>query len=123
MNFQNLSGTNKFKERFKENLVYSFEQIEIEKEKPENWSKERRYIEKKKAELINFYGARCNNIQCRRRYNLGFKPLEFAHITPTKLSGRNGRGKRNRILDVNKNRKKYMLLCPECHDLFDSGKL
>ena len=45
--------------------------------------------------------------------------MEFAHIIPTKLDGRE-RGSYKRVFDVKSNLDCYLLLCYSCHDLVDN---
>jgi 5-methylcytosine-specific restriction endonuclease McrA len=47
--------------------------------------------------------------------------LEFAHIEPTDLNGR-GRGRKERYYDVINNPTAYLLLCRNCHKLFDAAQ-
>lgn len=88
-------------------------------------NKKNRWFKDRQIEIIQWYGSRCNNPLCQRHYNLGVKPLEFAHIQENGLSGV-GRGRADRILSLMRNLKRlnedgqeYVLLCPECHDKFD----
>ena len=46
--------------------------------------------------------------------------LQFAHITPTKLSGR-GRGSELRYYDIKNNPDQYLLLCITHHQELDYG--
>lgn len=48
--------------------------------------------------------------------------LEFAHKIPNGLNGM-GRGRNKRILDVLKHMDNYILLCKDCHILYDKGVL
>jgi len=48
----------------------------------------------------------------------GKKQLEFAHIEPTGLDGE-GRGSKERMRDIKKNKDKYELLCRPCHKMRD----
>jgi len=60
--------------------------------------------------------------QCGNRYELcGIEgvELQFAHIKPTKLTGR-GRGLIARYYDIKKNPNSYVLACEGCHEDFDS---
>lgn len=74
------------------------------------------WIRRKKVELIQFFGSRCNNPLCQIHWNL--EPLQFAHLKPTEVSGM-GRGLHQRVLDINRNRESYTLLCQTCHSKFD----
>lgn len=60
--------------------------------------------------LRKAHGNKC--IICGKK-----KRLEFAHIKPTKLSGR-GRGSKHRYLDIKKNKDCYVLVCKGCHALW-----
>jgi len=75
------------------------------------------WIKLKRSELRVFFGSRCNNPFCQSLDN-----LEFAHLTETEIKG-HGRGLHQRILDVNKNRDKYILLCKTCHMEFDNNEI
>jgi hypothetical protein len=44
--------------------------------------------------------------------------LQWAHRRPTGLSGE-GRGSKERVLDIKRNPRAYVLLCLECHRFFD----
>ncbi len=49
----------------------------------------------------------------------GATPIQFAHVRPTKLSGR-GRGSVARYKDVAKFPKRYIPLCAACHYDYDN---
>lgn len=72
----------------------------------------RRYIAKLKAKLIDYYGNKCRDCP-KKRF------LDFAHTKTTKLTGSKGRGKLKRLLDVKNNLDCYTLLCKRCHLKFD----
>lgn len=61
-------------------------------------------------------GGRWSLIRKGRKYR--HRPLEFAHVKPTKLQGR-GRGLKNRFFDILRNPDSYRL----CHALFDMEQL
>jgi len=46
--------------------------------------------------------------------------LEFAHISPTTLSGM-GRGRKERIYDIMRHKECYTLLCHRHHEEYDSN--
>ena len=71
------------------------------------------YIKTVKTELLNEFGNKC--ISCGADYD-----LEFAHIRPTKLSGK-GRGRKERYFDIRKNKTSYILLCHFCHLEYDTN--
>lgn len=76
------------------------------------WSdRQRRYIQRLKARLLEMFGNRCQD--CGDTYN-----LQFAHVMPTGLDGP-GRGMRKRLMDVYRNPLHYNLLCKDCHDELD----
>ena len=62
-------------------------------------------IKELREELIEKFGGKC--VVCDST-----EDLEFAHIKPTKLSGR-GRGRKERYYDVIKNPDCYALTCKE----------
>ena len=59
-------------------------------------------------ELRNQFGGKCKNCGSKKK-------LEFAHILPTKLCGRNSRGSGERYFDIKNNPSSYVLLCSICH--------
>ena len=66
---------------------------------------------------INQVKVICENPICD-----SVEKLEFAHIKPTKLSGR-GRGRNKRYQDFVKNCDCYKILCNECHKAYRDGFL
>ena len=62
--------------------------------------------------LREAYGGKCAICGSMER-------LEFAHVQPTKLSGRS-RGRKERYYDVSNNPECYMLLCHDCHRDYDN---
>ncbi len=71
------------------------------------------WIKGKRQEQIDKRGGYCE-------YCKGNDRLEFAHVTPTELNGRS-RGSFSRVKDVINNPDSYLLLCWECHKMFDDG--
>lgn len=74
-------------------------------------SKSTESARKRRAMLIALFGGCCTNCGSTNR-------LEFAHIRETGLSGM-GRGRDQRLADINKNRDCYALLCRDCHSVLD----
>ena len=73
------------------------------------------YFTERRRKLVNDFGGICAHCTSKSE-------LEFAHVIPTKLSGK-GRGMPQRIYDVLKHPLNYLLLCSNCHYKFDhSGK-
>lgn len=64
---------------------------------------------------IKKFGGKCE--LCGSTYR-----LNFAHLMPTKLSGR-GRGSQERAMDVRDHPENYALLCEKHHKSFDSNTL
>lgn len=62
--------------------------------------------------LVKQHGGRC-------LYCGSMRMLEFAHIKPTKLSGK-GRGSYRRLKDIRDNPLCYELLCYSCHRQLDN---
>jgi len=77
---------------------------------PSYWS-QKRYIDRLHSRLIQALGGKCE-------FCGALAPLEFAHRQPTGLSGR-GRGRKKRLLDVNRHIDSYRLLCSKCHYAYD----
>lgn len=71
------------------------------------------YYSKRMDVLRERFGGVC--VRCG-----GTKALEFAHLGDTGLWGR-GRGLPQRVHDISKNPKRYVLLCKRCHGKFDAG--
>lgn len=71
------------------------------------------YTQRLKQRLLDYYGNKCNSPGCSITYM-----LEFAHLAPTKLRGEN-RGSKHRLLDIQRNKNKYTLLCTWCHSKMD----
>ena len=63
----------------------------------------------KMDELRKQYGAECQNCGSK-------EDLQFAHVFPTKLCGKNSRGSSERYYDIKKNPSAYVLLCVTCHN-------
>lgn len=76
------------------------------------------FIKRKFRELREKRGNKCEI--CGNVVN-----LQFAHIhgKETKLTGKRGRGRKERYYDIIKNPKSYVLLCEKCHKLYDAGVL
>lgn len=76
-------------------------------------------------ELRAHFGGRCERCGANDSgvayWNGPRRPLEFAHVKPTGLCGQ-GRGLKNRFLDVLRNPDCYRLLCSRCHRLLDMRK-
>lgn len=70
-----------------------------------------RWVVKTWEKILQEFGGQCAH--CEKLYD-----LEFAHLQPTGLKGK-GRGKARRLRDILRNPSSYILLCWECHDLFD----
>ncbi len=77
-----------------------------------------RSIEKLRTFLRNHFGNRCNKEGCDETRS---SKLQFAHLKPTKLSGR-GRGRFERLLDVKNNLPCYTFLCRIHHLEFDAAR-
>ena len=75
-----------------------------------NWIKER--MKKLREE-------RGNVCSMKSEYCCG--QLEFAHIAPTTVSGM-GRGRKERVYDIIKNPKSYILLCHKHHNEYDANE-
>ena len=73
------------------------------------WAKQAR------KQLKEDFGNSCSNCNSKAT-------LQFAHIQPTSLNGK-GRGRKERILDIRKNRDSYRLLCSTCHSIYDAKVL
>jgi len=71
------------------------------------------YKRERFEELKRTFGGKCNH--CGEME----KPLQFAHVRPTNISGR-GRGKEARMFDIIKHRDCYVLLCVDCHSRMDA---
>lgn len=69
---------------------------------------------KLRRQLKKQFGGKCSWEDCPIT-----SKLEFAHIKPTKLSGR-GRGSKERMRDIRDNPTCYRLLCSYHHTIFDS---
>ena len=63
----------------------------------------------KMDELRNNFGGMCKKCGSKRE-------LQFAHVLPTKLCGKNSRGSQARHDDILKHPLAYVLLCRKCHD-------
>jgi len=70
-----------------------------------------RYLDNLQSRLYTHFGGHCRD--CDVMF-----PLEFAHLEPTGLRGP-GRGRKARLLDVQRNLNSYALMCRFHHDLFD----
>lgn len=68
-------------------------------------NRQNKWIKKAFRELRKEYGNRC--YFCGKEFS-----LQFAHIKPTKLSGR-GRGRKERYYDIKNNLESYLLTCSE----------
>lgn len=64
----------------------------------------------KMIELRAQFGGKCE-------YCGNQQELDFVHIMPTKLSGRNGRGSAERYRDIKDNPQCYVLLCKKHHNM------
>jgi hypothetical protein len=62
----------------------------------------------KMDELRDQFGGKCKNCGSEKK-------LEFAHILPTTLCGRNSRGQGERYFDIKNHPSSYVLLCSICH--------
>ena len=74
------------------------------------------WIVKKRAELIDSFGGKCDWPGCEETDD-----LEFAHVQETALVGR-GRGRHERYYDILKNPESYRLLCFTHHKKMDDEK-
>lgn len=63
----------------------------------------------KMEELQTLFGGMCVNCGSKQE-------LQFAHILPTRLCGRNSRGSSERYYDILKHPLAYVLLCRLCHN-------
>lgn len=70
------------------------------------------WIVKKFKKLRALFGDKC--VYCGSTEN-----LQFAHIKKTKLSGTDGRGRKERYYDIRNNPKSYVLACKKCHEDLD----
>lgn len=73
--------------------------------------------QRRRAELEEARGGRCEVEGCRAR-----KKLEFAHVVATGLRGR-GRGMTERLADVLKHPEAYLLLCKKHHRRQEAGEM
>lgn len=62
--------------------------------------------------------VKCGATRSKKKLRGKIGPLEFAHLKPTGLNGRN-RGSKAVYLDVIRHPECYVLLCHECHALLD----
>lgn len=69
------------------------------------------YAKKRRKTLLAEFDDRCKTCGCEEK-------LEFAHTHKTGLGG-SGRGRKERLFDVIKNRDAYILLCKTCHKAYD----
>ena len=69
------------------------------------------WIKKARKKLIEKFGGKCSF--CGAKID-----LQFAHRTDTDLTGK-GRGRKERYYDVVKNPDAYILLCENCHLIYD----
>jgi hypothetical protein len=67
------------------------------------------------TELRMAWGGCCEHVGCDST-----ERLQFAHVEPTTLSGKAGRGSRVRMYDIVWHPWCYALLCYECHRRYDS---
>lgn len=72
------------------------------------------YYARKFQELRKAWGGRC--VMCGARRSTKHRPLEFAHLKFTDVSGR-GRGRADRYHDIVKHPSCYVLVCRLCHIL------
>jgi hypothetical protein len=72
------------------------------------------WAKKRRNELMGNYRSKCIIPHCDSEV----EDLHFAHVSPTGLKGR-GRGRKERLCDISKNPKCYILLCKEHHDQYD----
>lgn len=63
----------------------------------------------KMDELRKDFGGMCK--KCGNKND-----LQFAHVLPTKLCGKNSRGSQARYDDIRRYPLAYVLLCRKCHD-------
>jgi len=63
----------------------------------------------KMEELRKSFGGKCK--KCGNKQD-----LQFAHMSPTRLCGKNSRGSSERYFDIRKNPTAYVLLCVTCHN-------
>jgi hypothetical protein len=75
----------------------------------------RRWVRRLRARLRRQRRGRCR--ACGER-----RDLQFAHRRPTGLNGM-GRGSIDRVLDVRRHPRSYVLLCARCHHAYDKGVL
>lgn len=68
-------------------------------------------IARKREQYLLLFGNCC-------MFCFSNKRLEFAHTRETELSSI-GRGSNQRIIDVMHNLDAYLLLCHDCHQVFD----
>lgn len=80
-----------------------------------NRGKQQRYVARLRDRLLDHYGRAC--CVCG-----GANDLEFAHLAPTRINGL-GRGKKARLLDIQRHPESYALICRPHHKLFDRGKI
>lgn len=71
------------------------------------------------AELRATFGNQCDICATPLTFDERKQPnLQFAHIKPTGLHGKS-RGRKERILDIRRNKTSYRLLCIDCHRAYD----
>lgn len=75
------------------------------------------YAKQLRLKLIVSFGSVCQEKDCQESDP---KKLQFAHIKKTKiLKVTRGRGRKERLYDVKKNPKSYILFCKSHHKQFD----
>ncbi len=75
-----------------------------------------------KSQILRLRAARGNACEdCGRSLRIarGKPNLQFAHLQPTGLSGE-GRGRKERVIDIRRHPESYKLLCVDCHLSFDA---
>jgi transcription elongation factor Elf1 len=77
--------------------------------------RQHRYMQRLKHRLLEQFGGKCQNPRCGSVLSLQFAHINHNHGTVHGC----GRGQGRRLHDVRKNPKLYVLLCRECHLVFD----
>lgn len=87
---------------------------------------QKRYLKRKKEKLLKFFGNECQKCKAKegdiKKLENGKEELialQFAHKIGFRLQYGEGRGKKKRLLEVNRNPEKFLLLCRHCHLEYD----
>ena len=77
-------------------------------------SRKKRWLRRKKERLVEEFGGKCNTCG-----NENKEDLQFAHRVGFRLNWGRSRGKEKRLLEVERNKEMFILLCQNCHVLYD----